>query len=301
MLALFAFCRLLSSSKRPIKMFSRLAQTSNAIKLCPPPITLASRIISSSKNAYRQFMTSSFDPTRTIWSLTKEKQNLPKTYIPKYLLNGRITRGQRKGGRGLDGRIEIRHKGGGHARNYRLVDFLRVPITEEPLTVKDKVIAIAYDPNRSARIAKVAGSLSNKYKLIIATEGMKPGNVVTASRGPPVSLAKLAPGDAYPLSKLPMGTMVCSVESQVGGGAHYARAAGTYATLLRRVDGQAVIKTNTKTEFTVPEDALAVIGRVSNPNHRNRVIGKAGRSRWLNRRPKGQTGKDRWLHKKKVR
>ena len=250
---------------------------------------------------YRTFMTSAQDFGRTLWSYTKEKQNLPKTWIPRYLLDGKLMRSQRKGGRGLDGRIEIKHKGGGHSRNFRIIDFTRVPLTEKPLVIKDKVIAIAYDPNRSARIAKVAGSFSNKYKLILATEDMKSGDIVTASRGRPESLAKLSPGDAYPLSTLPLGTMVCSIEREVGAGGHYARSAGTYATLVRRTDDIAVIKTNSKNEHEVPVDALAVIGRISNMNHRHRVIGKAGRSRWLNRRPKGQTGKARWLHKKKRR
>ena len=250
---------------------------------------------------YRTFTTSTHDFGRTVWSYTKEKQNLPKTWIPRYLLDGKLTRSQRKGGRGLDGRIEIKHKGGGHSRNFRIIDFTRVPVTEEAMVIKDKVIAIAYDPNRSGRIAKVAGSFSNKYKLILATEEMKAGDVVTASRGKPASLAKLAPGDAYPLSTLPLGTMVCSVEREVGGGGFYVRSAGSFATLLRRTDDTAVIKTNAKKEYKVPVNALAVIGRVSNMNHRNRVIGKAGRSRWLNRRPKGQTGKARWLHKKKRR
>ena len=250
---------------------------------------------------HRMFMTASHDSGRTLWSLTKEKQNLPKTWIPRYLLDGSITRTQRKGGRGLDGRIEIKHKGGGHSRNFRIVDLTRVPINEEAAVIKDKVIAIAYDPNRSARIAKVAGNLSNKYKLIIATEGMKTGDIITASRCKPVSLAKLASGDAYPLSTLPLGTMVCLIEKEVGAGGFYARSAGTHATLIRRTDETAIIKTNAKMEYEVPVNALAVIGRVSNLNHRNRVIGKAGRSRWLNRRPKGQTGKARWLHKKKKR
>ena len=248
---------------------------------------------------YRTFMTSTHDFGRTKWSFTKEKQNLPKTWLPRYLLDGKITRSQRKGGRGLDGRIEIKHKGGGHSRNFRIIDFTRVPLTEDKMVIKDKVIAIAYDPNRSARIAKVAGNMSNKYKLILATEEMKAGDIVTACRGKPPSLAKLAPGDAYPLSTLPLGTMVCSIEREVGAGAYYARSAGTYATLVRRTDDIAVIKANSKREYEVPVNALAVIGRISNVNHRNRVIGKAGRSRWLNRRPKGQTGKARWLHKKK--
>ena len=280
-----------------IKFTKSLCSTHCKNLLCLPSIDRSN----VAKTFSRLFMTSSQDFGRTVWSYTKEKQNLPKTWIPRYLLDGRITRGQRKGGRGLDGRIEIRHKGGGHPRNYRLVDFLRVPLAEEPMTVADKVLAIAYDPNRSARIAKVAGSLSHKYRLIIATEDMQAGDIITASRGKPRSLAKLAPGDAYPLSTLPLGTMVCLVEKEIGGGAYYARAAGTYATLVRRVEDQAVIKTNSKEEYVVPSEALAVIGRVSNMNHRNRVIGKAGRSRWLNRRPKGQTGIARWLNKKKRR
>ncbi len=278
--------------------------------------------------------------------------------LPRYLVDGSVLRGQRRAGRGLSGRIEIRHKGGGHAQNFRIIDFTRVaapesvvnsrsidsrfgdfrrmnprfgdsrqmasrvptsigvpprstisatasstlyatPVSSGP--IKDKVLQIGYDPNRTARIAKVAGDSSNQYKLIIAPDGLQPGDIITASRGKPESLARLSIGDAYPLSTLPIGTMVHCIERYVGGGAWHARSAGTYCTLIRRNADEAILKSNAKKEFTVPVDCLAVIGRVSNINHRNEIIGKAGRSRWLGRRPKGQTGKDRWLHKKKVR
>lgn len=281
-----------------------LARIGSSLRTALSAIPIAQRVLASEnvlipKAMTRLFTTSSLDLGRTKWSYIRPRIGLPKMKLPQYLYDGSILRGQRRAGRGLDGRHRIRHKGGGHARNYRFIDYVRVPVSEQPMKIKDKVIQIGYDPSRSARIAKVAGDLNNQYRLIIAADGLQAGDIITASRGPPVSLARLNPGDAYPLSTLPVGTMVHCIEEKVGEGAYHARSAGTFGTLMRKVGDQAVVKMNTKTEHSVPIDALASIGRVSNPNHRNEIVGKAGRSRWLGRRPKGQTGKDRWLHKKK--
>ncbi|XP_065666543.1 large ribosomal subunit protein uL2m [Hydra vulgaris] len=243
---------------------------------------------------------------RTQWSYTRPKNTHMHMDLEKHLIDGKFYRNQKKGGRGEDGRIKIRHIGGGHQRNWRIVDFVRVPLLndEQPKVIKDRILQIGYDPFRTANIAKVAGNGSNKTKLIICPHLAKIGDILTASREKPESLARMIPGDAYPLEYLPIGTMVHNIESTPGGGAKYARAAGMYATIVQRTpENQIVLKFNggARTEVLVDMKCLAVIGRVSNIDKKNEIIGKAGRSRWLNRRPRGQTGKDRWHHKKKVR
>jgi len=243
---------------------------------------------------------------RTQWSYTRPRDTGMKMHIPKRLLDGKFYRNQSKGGRGPDGRVQIRHKGGGHQRNFRIVDTIRVPLSEvgkEAIVVKDRIVEIGYDPFRSGHIALVAGNGSNQSKIILAPHEAKVGDIITSSRGPPASLARMIPGDAHPIFHLPLGTMVHNVERVPGEGGAFCRAAGTYATILRKTEAEAVLKCQGKSrpEVTVPVNCLATIGRVSNVNKKHEIIGKAGRSRWLNRRPKGQTGKDRWHHRKKVR
>ena len=254
----------------------------------------------------RMISTTSASQGRTKWSYTRPRGvAMPKMDIPKRLLDGKYYRNQSKGGRGPDGRILIRHKGGGHQRNFRIVDNVRVPLTkegEEPVKVQDRVIQIGYDPFRSARIALVAGNGINQRKLILAPHELQVGDIITSSRDKPESLAMMKPGDAYPLQYLPLGTMVHSIEKEPGTGGCICRAAGTYAILQRKFEDKAIIKVPSKTgTLTVGLNSLAVIGRASNINKKHEIIGKAGRSRWLNRKPKGQTGKDRWHWRKKIR
>ncbi|EDO48947.1 predicted protein, partial [Nematostella vectensis] len=191
-------------------------------------------------------------------------------------------------GRNSSGQIVLRHRGGGHSQNYRIIDFIRAPlcITGEAVTpIKDKVLQVGYDPCRSARIALVAGNGSNQEKLVIAPDEIQVGDVMTASRGKPESLALLKPGDAYPLCFLPIGTVVHNIELYPGKGAQLARAAGTSAQLIRKTNETAVVRLPSKVEKEVSSKCLASVGRVSNIERKNRVIGKAGRNRWLNRRP----------------
>ena len=131
----------------------------------------------------------------------------------------------------------------------------------------------------------------------------KVGDILKASRGKPESLTRMRPGDAYPLEYLPISTMVHNIERFPGQGGHYCRAAGMYGIILRKIDGQVILKCPGKNrpQITVDEKCLGTIGKVSNIERKHEIIGKAGRSRWLNRKPKGQTGKDRWHHRKKVR
>lgn len=232
----------------------------------------------------------------------------PKMWeVPQYLLDRAYWRHQRKGGRGEDGRIKIRHMGGGHQRNLRIVDHMRVgpsmPGVDDVL-VRDRVISVGYDPFRSGHIALVIGSGMDQPKLILAPHKVQAGDILTAHRGPPESLIKIRPGDAYPLEHLPLNTVVHNMEQIPGGGGVLARSAGTGYTLRRKNETTVVLEQankagKNKTSYELPKECLAVVGRVSNPEHNTRKIGKAGRSRWLNKRPKGQTGKDRWHHRPK--
>ena len=251
----------------------------------------------------RAFSTSMVSEGRTHYSFIRVRRSMPNIPIPGYLKDGTVKRNQQKSGRDPEtGRTVIRHKGGGHSQTYRIIDFVRVPSlqeNEEPKKVRDKVLHIGYDPCRSGRIALVAGDGSNKMKIITAPHEMKVGDVVTASRGKPESIARLKPGDAYPLAHLPIGTLVYNVELHPGKGALLVRAAGTCAQILNKTETTARLRLPSKEEKDIPLECLASLGRVSNIDHKNRVIGKAGRNRWLNRRPRGQTGINRSLWKKK--
>lgn len=250
----------------------------------------------------RNLFTSTCSNGRTAYSFIKEPRRIPNMPIPKYLKDGSVRRGIGRSGRNNTGRITIRHRGGGHAQTYRIIDFVRAPLEEngkQPKTIKDKILQIGYDPCRSARIALCAGNGSNRQKLVIATDGMKAGDVLTASRTDPVSISRIQPGDAYPLGALPIGSVVHNVELVPGKGAQLARSAGTSVQLIRKTEEHAIIQLPSKKEKSISINCLATVGRVSNIDHKHSIIGKAGRSRWLGRRPKGKTGKDRWLWTKK--
>lgn len=253
--------------------------------------------------------------TRTQWSYTRPRDTGRKINVPKRLLDGNYYRNIQKGGRcPITGRIVIRHKGGGHSRNWRIVDKVRVPLhgtDEEPQTIKDRVLQIGYDPFRSGDLALVAGNGSNLTRLILAAHEMQVGDVITSSRGPPPSVSRMIPGDAYPLKYLPVGQIVNSMERRPGRGAQLIQSGGMGAMITGKTEAGNVLliemgkkKKNLKAKgkerrFELIGDCLAVIGIVSNPNHSDEPIGKAGRNRWLNRRPKGKTGKDRWHNRKK--
>lgn len=262
----------------------------------------------------RHFHTTPSAHTRTVWSYTRPRNTGRKIDVPKRLLDGSYYRNQQKAGRDpITGRVVIRHKGGGHQRNWRIVDKVRVPLHqpgEEPITIKDRILQIGYDPFRSGDIALVAGNGSRQTKLILAPHGLKVGDIVTASRGEPASVSRLMSGDAYPLRYLPVGTIVHSIERIPGRGAELCQSGGMGAIVTGKTEQIIQLtelgkkKTSEKKKgkerkFAVSPDCLAVIGIVSNPGHSNLEIGKAGRNRWLNRRPKGQTGKDRWHHRPK--
>ncbi|NXV51982.1 RM02 protein, partial [Uria aalge] len=201
---------------------------------------------------------------------------------------------KKTGGRDHTGRIRVRGIGGGHKQRYRMIDFQRLRYEEgappEPFT--EKVINVRYDPCRrptvgspcrSADIALVAGG--NRKRWIIATENMQPGDIIKNSSHIGRMAVSANEGDAYPLGALPVGTLICNLESHPGKGAQYIRAAGTCGVLLRKVNGTAIVQLPSKRHMQVLETCVATVGRVSNVDHNKRVIGKAGRNRWLGKRP----------------
>ena len=182
---------------------------------------------------------------------------------------------KRTGGRNNDGRMTMRYIGGGHKRRYRVIDFARTKF-DVPATV----LTVEYDPNRTARIALVEYTDGEKA-YIIAPQGIKVGKVV-------VSGANVAPeiGNTLPLSNMPLGTIIHNIELKPGGGAELARSAGTYAQLLARDGKYATIKLPSGEMRMVLAKCLATVGTVSNADHMNVNLGKAGRHRWLGRRPR---------------
>ena len=179
------------------------------------------------------------------------------------------------GGRNNSGKMTMRYIGGGHKRQLRIIDFLRDK-ENIPATVK----TIEYDPNRSARIALVVYADGEK-RYIIAPVGLKVGQKIESGR-------KIAPeiGNTLYLSDIPLGTIVHNIELRPGEGASMARSAGTYAQLLSREGKYANLKLPSGEIRMILVTCKATIGSVSNPDHSNEQSGKAGRNRWLGRRPR---------------
>ena len=182
---------------------------------------------------------------------------------------------KKSGGRNNQGRMTMRYKGGGHKRRYRVIDFKR-----DKFDVTGEVASIEYDPNRSAFIALVTYS-DNEKRYIIAQKGMKVGQKI-------VSGQSVSPdtGNAMPLSNIPLGTVISCIEMRPGKGATLARSAGSYAQLMAREGKFATIKLPSGETRLVLSNCFATIGVVSNSDHQLTVSGKAGRTRWLGRRPR---------------
>jgi large subunit ribosomal protein L2 len=178
------------------------------------------------------------------------------------------------GGRNNTGQETMRYIGGGHKRMYRIIDFLR-----DKDDCKATVKTIEYDPNRSARIALVEYEDGEK-RYIIAPNGIKVGQVIASGSG-------VAPeiGNALPLGEIPVGTLVHNIELRPGQGAAMARSAGTYAQLAAREGNHAILRLPSGETRMVLVTCRATVGTVSNPDHNLESYGKAGRSRWLGRRP----------------
>ena len=182
---------------------------------------------------------------------------------------------KKSGGRNASGKMTMRYKGGGHKRMYRIIDFRR-----DKDGISATVKTIEYDPNRSARIALVVYADGEK-RYIIAPNGLKVGQEIMSGKEATPDL-----GNTLCLSDIPMGTIVHNVELKPGKGAAMARSAGSYAQLAARDGKHATIKLPSGETRMVPVTCRATIGTVSNPDHNLEVSGKAGRSRWLGRRPR---------------
>ena len=180
----------------------------------------------------------------------------------------------RKGGRNHHGRITTRHQGGGHKRRYRVIDFKRLKDG-----VPAKVAAIEYDPNRSARIA-LLHYVDGAKAYIIAPARLEVGTFVESGPG-----ADIKPGNALPLANIPTGTLIHNVELKPGRGGQMARSAGTAIQLVAKDDGYAVLRMPSSEMRRIPLTCRATIGQVGNVDHENISSGKAGRSRWLGKRP----------------
>jgi len=179
------------------------------------------------------------------------------------------------GGRNANGRITCRHRGGGHNRHYRIIDFKR-----DKTEIPARVASIEYDPNRSARIALLHYADGEK-RYILAPLDLSVGDTVMS--GPK---ADIKPGNTLPLINIPLGTHVHNIELRLGKGGQIVRSAGTFAQLMAKEDRYALIKLPSGEVRMVLLNCKATIGRIGNVVHENISLGKAGRKRWLGRRPK---------------
>ena len=190
---------------------------------------------------------------------------------PEKSLVGRIVK---TGGRNTNGRMTCRHKGGGHKRRYRIIDFKR-----DKDGVPAKVISIEYDPNRSSRIALLQYADGEK-RYILAPVGLKIGQKVLSGEG-----AEIEAGNALPLKKIPLGTIIHNIEMKVNKGGQLARSAGAGVQLLAKEGEYCQVKLSSSEVRMIHQDCKATIGQVGNVEHSNISIGKAGRSRWFGKRP----------------
>ncbi|MGC9372700.1 MAG: 50S ribosomal protein L2 [Thermovirgaceae bacterium] len=181
---------------------------------------------------------------------------------------------RKKGGRNNLGRITMRHRGGGSKRRYRIIDFKR-----NKLDVPGKVAAIEYDPNRSARIALIH-YVDGEKRYILAPQGLSVGDTVTAG-----AKADVRPGNAMKLRDMPVGTVVHNIELEPGRGGVLVRAAGASAQLMAKEGKYAYIRMPSGELRLVLLECMATIGQLGNVTHENVTAGKAGRTRWLGRRP----------------
>ena len=186
-----------------------------------------------------------------------------------------LTEGQsRHGGRNNTGRVTVRWQGGGHKQRYRIIDFKR-----RKFDIPANVQQLEYDPNRTAFIALV------KYKdgelaYILAPQRLAVGDTVISGEKVDVK-----PGNAMPLSAMPVGTIVHNIEMKIGKGGAIARSAGTYAQIVSRDQGYVSLRLSSGEQRLIHGQCFASIGAVSNPDHMNASLGKAGRNRWLGQRP----------------
>ena len=182
---------------------------------------------------------------------------------------------RKSGGRNRQGRLTVRHRGGGHKRMYRVIDFKR----RDKAGVPGVVFSIEYDPNRSARIALVHYRDGDKRYILWPT-GVKVGDPVMSG-----TQAEIRPGNAMPLRSMPLGTVVHNIELQPGRGAQIVRSAGGSAQVMAREERYTQLRLPSGEIRRVLSESYATVGQVGNAEHSNMTIGKAGRNRWLGKRP----------------
>lgn len=200
-----------------------------------------------------------------------DRRELYKGKPVKSLTEGKSS----SGGRNNLGRITVRFRGGGHKRVLRNVDFKR----RENLNVTATVERIEYDPNRTAFIALITFP-EGKQSYILAPQRLQPGDKVVAGES-----VDIKPGNAGPIGSMPVGTIVHNVELKIGKGGAIARSAGNYAQIVGRDQGYVTLRLNSGEQRLVHGQCFASVGAVSNPDHMNISLGKAGRNRWLGKRP----------------
>lgn len=181
---------------------------------------------------------------------------------------------KKKAGRNAQGRITVRHQGGGHKRKYRVIDFKR-----DKDGIPAKVATIEYDPNRSANIALLHYADGEK-RYILAPVGLSVGSEIVSGEG-----ADIKPGNTLKLKNIPVGTLIHNIELKVGRGGQLVRSAGAAAQLMAKEGKYAHVRLPSGEVRLIPQECRATIGQVGNLEHENITIGKAGRSRWLGRRP----------------
>lgn len=218
-------------------------------------------------------------------SVKKVKPTSPGRRFQAYSTFGEISRStpeksllrviKKTGGRNVHGRITCRHRGGQQKRHYRVIDFKR-----DKTGIPAKVAAIEYDPNRSARIA-LLHFVDGEKRYILAPLNLNVGDTVES--GPN---ADIRPGNSLPLSNIPLGTQIHNIELRIGKGGQIVRSAGTYAQLMAKEDRYALVKLPSGEVRMILLNCRATIGQLGNVVHENISLGKAGRKRWLGRRPK---------------
>ncbi|MBK6465116.1 MAG: 50S ribosomal protein L2 [Myxococcales bacterium] len=209
-------------------------------------------------------------PARRYYSVSDFKEITPGKKPEKKLLEHQTS----SGGRNAHGRITSRFRGGGHKQRYRILDWKR-----DKIGVPAKVASIEYDPNRTARIALLHYADGEK-SYILAPDGLKEGDSVVSSRN-----ADIKPGNSMPLRFIPLGTTIHNIEMRKGKGGQLVRSAGAACVLMAKDGLYAQIRLPSGEIRLINQDCRATIGQVSNADHANISLGKAGRSRWLGRRP----------------
>ncbi|MEE9318096.1 MAG: 50S ribosomal protein L2 [Rhodospirillales bacterium] len=186
-----------------------------------------------------------------------------------------LTEGLRnKGGRNNNGRITARRRGGGHKRRYRIIDFKRLKHD-----IEATVLRLEYDPNRTAFIALIKYA-DGELSYILAPQRLREGDKIISG-----DTVDIKPGNAMPMQNIPVGTIIHNVEMKVGKGGQIARSAGTYAQIIGKDQGYAQLRLSSGELRMVRAECMATVGAVSNPDQQNIKLGKAGRKRWLGKRP----------------